>query len=614
MKDLVYSFVKEAGRIINSGQSRSLVLTGNVTDLFYSSNQENGDYVPLVDLLVNQWSVKGNLLVIYELNGPIRFMNGDDARKMKDAWGKLHKDENQQAIDLALARTRQRIAELSQDPHSSFEDCLRKAQGNPTYALELLRQMCLCSRLSRDGVPFLWEDLMIIIEGAEFLLPEGEIGRMSDVDRQRVTICRDWFSDPGFGNAKDSVVLLTESMSLLNSKVVQLPQVLGVEVGAPDEEQRTHLIRWYNKQLSDDNKLKLWESQEALAQMTAGLSVHALLQLLRYASHTNAKMSATDVIAKVEAYIQDQLGEDVVEFKKPEHTLRDVVGFRQLKEFMKTEFIPRIRSTGKSALPGAVIGGPIGGGKSFLLEAVAGELGIVVLVLKNIRSKWYGGTDVLFERLRRIIGALDKSLIFVDEADTQFGGVGEDTHDTERRLTGKVQAMMSDPALRGKTSWLLITARIHLLSPDIRRPGRAGSLIIPILDPEGEDRDDFVAWMIKPVFRKSEDCATLTEAAALLKPAVAGYYAAAFAEVRSDLIATAEITGKDGLTISEIKAVIDDHIPPAVEKTRRYQVLQALVNCTRWSLLPQGGVRGEIETVREQWRKEIRALELDGVR
>jgi len=206
LKDLVYSFVKEAGRIINSGQSRSLVLTGNVTDLFYSSNQENGDYVPLVDLLVNQWSVKGNLLVIYELNGPIRFMNGDDARKMKDAWGKLHKDENQQAIDLALARTRQRIAELSQDPHSSFEDCLRKAQGNPTYALELLRQMCLCSRLSRDGVPFLWEDLMIIIEGAEFLLPEGEIGRMSDVDRQRVTICRDWFSDPGFGNAKDSVV------------------------------------------------------------------------------------------------------------------------------------------------------------------------------------------------------------------------------------------------------------------------------------------------------------------------------------------------------------------------------------------------------------------------
>ena len=63
------------------------------------------------------------------------------------------------------------------------------------------------------------------------------------------------------------------------------------------------------------------------------------------------------------------------------------------------------------------------------------------------------------------------------------GGVGAGTHDTERRLTGKIQAMMSDPKLRGRVVWLLMTARIHMLSPDIRRPGRVGDLIIPILDP-----------------------------------------------------------------------------------------------------------------------------------
>jgi SpoVK/Ycf46/Vps4 family AAA+-type ATPase len=320
------------------------------------------------------------------------------------------------------------------------------------------------------------------------------------------------------------------------------------------------------------------------------------------------------VIAKVEVYIKDQLGEDVVEFKKPEHTLKDVVGFRGLKEFMKREFMPRIRSTGKSALPGAVVGGPIGAGKSFLLEAVAGELGIVVIVLRNIRSRWFGGTDVLFERLRRIVHALDKSLIFVDEADTQFGGLSEGTHATERRLTGKIQAMMSDPALRGKTSWLLISARIHLLSPDIRRPGRAGSLIVPVLDPQGEDQDDFISWMIRPVFKRSEACGSVADAVAQLRPSVKGYYAAAFAEVRSDLIATAELAGKSGLTAAEIKEVIDDHIPPAVEKARRYQELQALVNCTRLSLLPDIGERSNLEPKREAWRKEIRQLEAEGIR
>jgi len=613
MDGITYEFLKTSGRILNSGQSRSLVLTGNITDLFYADSDDGGEYVPLVDLLVNKWSVKGNLTIIYELNGPIRFLDKADEQKMRDAWGKLHEEDNQRAIDLALARTRQRVAELRQAPPHGFDDCLKKAQGNPTYALELLRQMCLCSRLERDGVPLLWEDLMIIVEGADFLIPEGEIGRLNDVDRQRVTICRDWFSDPGFVNGKDTVILIAESMSLLNRKVVGLPQVLAIEVDAPDRQRREHLIAWFTQQMPEGKKPKLWDSQETLAKMTAGLSAHALLQLLRYASYSETVLTAVDVVSKVEAYIQNQLGEDVVEFKKPEHCLKDVVGFTRLKQFMVKEFIPRIRATGKGSLPGAVIGGAIGSGKSFLLEAVAGELGIVVLVLKNIRSKWFGETDVQFERLRRIIYALDKSLVFVDEADTQFGRVSEGAHDTERRLTGKIQAMMSDPALRGKTSWLLITARIHLLSPDLRRPGRAGSLIIPVLDPQGDDLLDFIRWMIKPVFQPDDSCKEIDEAVNALRAEVDGYYAAAFAEARADLIATVELAGEKGLFLAQIKDVLVDHIPPAVGQTRRYQTLQALVNCTRLSLLSEITDRNNLESHRTDWTKEILALEASGI-
>ncbi len=115
-------------------------------------------------------------------------MDKADQQKMRDAWGKLHDDDNQRAIDLALASTRKRVAELRQAPSYVFDDCLKIAQGTPTHALELLRQMCLCSRLVRDGVPLLWEDLMIVVEGADFLIPEGEIGRLNDVDHQRVSI------------------------------------------------------------------------------------------------------------------------------------------------------------------------------------------------------------------------------------------------------------------------------------------------------------------------------------------------------------------------------------------------------------------------------------------
>lgn len=614
MKEPEYAFLKEAGRIINSGQARSICLTGNIMDLFYSPGADDeGRYVSLLELLVDKWAIGGTLVVIYELNGPIRFMNKSDQQKMRDAWGRLYKDEDQVAIDLALARTQKRLAEVQESTWQTFDASLRKAETNPTYALEFLRQLCLCSRLSREGVPFLWEDLLILIEGADFILPEGEIAQLSEVDRQRIAICRDWVSDPGFMNAGDSVVFLAESTALINSKVAQLPQLLNVEVGPPGLDERLHIIRWFNKQLPADGKLNLWDSQETLARMTAGLSAHALFQLLRDNAHRKNRLQPQDVVDKVESFIQDQLGEDVVEFKKPEHGLKDVVGFSRLKQFMRDEFIPRIQSTGKAALSGAAIGGPIGSGKSFLLEAVAGELGMVVLVLKNIRSKWFGGTDILFERLRRIILALDKSLVFVDEADTQFGGVGEDVHDTERRLTGKIQAMMSDPALKGKASWLLITARIHRLSPDIRRPGRAGSLIIPILDPEGEDLDDFISWMIRPVFEKGESCPTVAGAVELLKPDTLGYYAASFSEVRSDLIAVAEFRKQSGLSIEEIREVLHDRIPPAVEKMRRYQKLQALLNCTRLSLLPAPVERASLDELREGWRREILTLEAEGI-
>ncbi len=614
MKAPEYGFVKEAGRIINSGQARSICLTGNIMDLFFSASGDEGGYIPLPDMLVERWAVSGTLVVVYELNGPIRFLNKADQQKMREAWARLYKDENQISIDLALARTQKRLEEIRRDASQTFDANLKKASSNPTYALEFLRQLCLCSRLSRDGVPFLWEDLIILIEGTDFLIPEGEIAGLSDVDRQRVAICRDWLSDPGFMSAGDSVVLMAESKSLLNGKVARLPQLLEVEVPAPDLEERLHIIRWFNGQQPEKTRLKLWDSQEALARMTAGLSSHALFQLLRHNTHTGERLRPEDVVLKVESFIQDQLGEDVVEFKKPQHGFKDVVGFKQLKRFLKEEFIPRIQSGGKGALPGAAVGGPIGSGKSFLLEAVAGELDMVVLVLKNIRSKWFGETDVLFERLRRIILALDKSLVFVDEADTQFGGVGAETHSTERRLTGKVQAMMSDPALRGKTAWLLITARIHLLSPDIRRPGRAGSLIIPVLDPEGEDLEQFIAWMIRPVFSRTEACESIGDAIDQLKPLVEGYYAAAFSEVRSDLAAAAELQGKEGLNIGEIREVILDHIPPAVEKMRRFQTLQALLNCTRLSLLPGSMDRDRLAEIREAWRREIQALENEGIR
>jgi hypothetical protein len=146
-----------------------------------------------------------------------------------------------------------------------------------------------------------------------------------------------------------------------------------------------------------------------------------------------------------------------------------------------------------------------------------------------------------------------------------------------------------------------MTARIHLLSPDIRRPGRVGDLIIPILDPVGEDRREFIRWMIKPTNLSTEELVKWLDEEGLEQD----YSSAGFAALRSQFRA---IPPKDE---ADLKATIRDFIQPAIKQTRRYQTLQALVNCTRRSLLPDPNISDED---RAKMETEIRLLESIGIK
>lgn len=621
-----YLFFAELARMLNSGQSRSVLLCGAVHDLFYSRSAaekgpdtQAGDYVPLVPFLVDRCGVEGLIVLVYEQNGPIRVHSASSLEALRSAWISWQSGSEAELLTLqALTDTKKRRAKEALE--AEFDRHVREAIGQPTVALEFLRQLTLMSRATApNGRRYLHENLLIIIEAADMIVPGGgsgvDVSQLSQADRHRVGILQDWFSEPGFMNGRDSVIMIAESANLIHPRVVKLPSVLSVEVPAPDVHARRHYIDWF---LADEPagqqslaqkppKPKLWATSQDLAVVTASLSIHALRQLLVGAAHSGETLTPAAVVGKVEQFIMAQLGEDVVEFKKPEHSLDDVVGFTKLKAFLHEELIPRFKSSGADALPGAAVAGPIGGGKTFIFEAVASALDLPVLVLKNIRSQWYGQTDVIFERLRRTLEALGKAIIFVDEADTQFGGVGADAHETERRLTGKVQQMMSDPRLRGRVIWLLMTARIHRLSPDIRRPGRVGDLIIPVLDPEGEDRHAFLDWTLKGILPQP----LTDQERAELAHMTSDYSAAAYAALRSNLKAKVKSAARTGPVSSEmIKALIRDQIQPAIGLTRRYQTLQALVNCTRRSLLPDPNVD---DATRAGWEQEIRLLEARGI-
>lgn len=602
-----HPFRSQVIRILNSGQSNSVVLSGNVHDLFFlpgKTEEENGNYVSLTEYLSAKWGGRKDVMpIIYEPNRQIRFVNPEDKDRMRSAWIKAMTgvDANTLAIEQMLGVS---VDKKKLSVGQEFDDLMTKAGERPATAISLLRLFCYISNKSKS------EDLLhncrviIFIEWADILVPESELSRMSEIDRLRLSLFQDWFSDPAFIHGNDSVLLLTESIGFMNSRLTTLPQVMRVDVPAPDATARRHFIEWFEA-AKVSGLLPISSTKAALADQTAALNLQTLSQLLKGALHDKTPITPKDVVARINTYIQSQLGEGTVEFKQPIHSMADVVGCRKQKALWDNELHARLISMGKDAITGIGVAGPIGGGKSFFWEAVAAALGIPVLVLKNIRSQWFGQTDVIMEKLYRILISLPKVMILVDEADTVFGGVGPNVHDTERRLTGTIQGWMADPRLRGKVVWLLMSARIHLLSPDMRRPGRLG-IIIPMPDPVGEDYADFVELTLRPVKhlipnREGEEWKKVQDA-------LKGYSAGAFQLVGSELEAL--MIRKKDATLDDALRLIHDQLPADIETTRRYQLLQAYMNTTRRSLLPDPE---NADADREAWTQELRELEAQGV-
>jgi hypothetical protein len=289
------AFIDSIKKILDTRQSRSILLTGNVYDLFFDGQ----DYVPLMDFVSSKCSVeakqgrKSVTQVMFELNHTVRF-KGADVDQFKEMW----KSINDKALD-------DRIQEM-------------ETSQNATFALTLLRQMTITNSVKAKDSK---SNLLIIIEAADMLLPDEEISKMNIIDRKRIAVTQDWLSDPKFMAGADGLIMISESRSALHHRIARLPQVLSVEVPLPDLEIRKHFIEFMCASREDIRKLfKDAAAIKSIAEKLLGLSIHAVRQLL-----LSGDLSAVNLIAKVENYMISQLGEGVVEFQRPDHLLDSIV-------------------------------------------------------------------------------------------------------------------------------------------------------------------------------------------------------------------------------------------------------------------------------------------------
>src|SRR6185503_1150464 len=119
---------------------------------------------------------------------------------------------------------------------------------------------------------------------------------------------------------------------------------------------------------------------------------------------------------------------------------------------------------------GYLLCGPIGTGKTFLVECLAGEAHVPVVKLNNFREKWVGSSEGNLEKIFRLIHALGRCIVFVDEADQTLGRreSGQGDGGLSGRLYSMIAQEMSDTENRGKVIWVLAAG------PDRGRPQAAG--------------------------------------------------------------------------------------------------------------------------------------------
>lgn len=291
---------------------------------------------------------------------------------------------------------------------------------------------------------------------------------------------REWANEPLLTSHPLATFLLTDNVADLHPLLVNNPRTarLVVPLPTPEELERTlkHLAPTYQAGLGE-----LGKDLGKLAAALSGTTVSAVESMLKTRQHLRQPIADSDLTDIKKQMIEKDTG-GLIEFIKPDRTLDDIHGMEKVKEHLKQD-IALWKNNDLAALPmGYLICGPVGTGKTYMVECLAGSAGVPVVKLKNFRDRWVGSTEANLETIFRLLKALGRCVVFVDEADQALGKRQAESGDSG--VGGRVYSMfaeeMSNTRNRGKIMWILASSRPDLIEVDLKRPGRV-DVKIPLL-------------------------------------------------------------------------------------------------------------------------------------
>lgn len=426
---------------------------------------------------------------------------------------------------------------------------------------------------------FYGDQVAVIINFLETIIPAGDVGYMSSEDRTNLVTLQRWITSSRLLKKDNIVILVAESLAEVHPKIRQNSRLAAIEIPYPDEAERLDFIRHVRQSLP---QLKMEVSEEQLAVMTSGLNRVHLHSLLKSAATEGDGLTLEKIRQKKKELIEAECV-GLIEFVQPRFGLDAVGGMAKAKEFLRS-IAETIRAGLVQEAPmGILISGPVGTGKTFLAECFAHDCGLNVVAFKNFRERWVGSSEANLEKILNLLQTLAPIVVLVDEADATLGTreTGGDSG-VDARIFSKLASAMGDTRNRGRILWILMTSRPDLLPIDLKRQGRAEEHISLFYPETEEDRMAIIEAMLRKnnIAHEVKDWSPITRNGMALSGA----------DIEAMLIRArrlARSAGRQIISQEDIEQTASEFSPARDEMAIEYQTLVAVREATSRQMVPE---------------------------
>lgn len=422
--------------LYESHAANQFILHGNIQDLLAIPTGTNGDFRlgSLEEFLLETMLPGFDIVLSYDLGNGLRVVKG---QKQFASWpsspqGQAMPRVPREAIDLMTHFIR-------------YSSNLRRVKG------EAYR-------------------IAFILGNASLALPSIQTGLSYDLNATALQV-KAWASETLITEHPFATFLITENLNDMHTLLSRDSRSANIKVPLPSPDELKKVFQTLLLQ----HPIALGAYRDRLDQpagQLAGATLVSIQSLLKTKEYAKQTILDSD-LAQLKKELVEKDCADLIEFIEPTKNLDDIHGQEGLKEWLRQDF-QLWRDNELQAMPmGYLLCGPVGTGKTYMVECLAGEAGVPVVKMKNFRDRWVGSTEGNLEKIFRLLSALGRCFVFVDEADQALG-----KRDTEgdSGVGGRVYSMMakemSDSSKRGKIVWILASSRPDMIEVDLKRPGR----------------------------------------------------------------------------------------------------------------------------------------------